>query len=309
MTRLELWPILPAFLVFLAIHLATTRRSRGPAQCYTGPFDTGKAQSSTFPTRLPTLAGLLLLAVAASRPQNGFERLPDAGEGVDLIITLDVSTSMLEQDYAPNRLEAAKDAALTFIEGRPTDRVGLVIYAAEPLALCPPTLDHGTLSRFIDKAGIGTLEDGTAIGAGLAVAARELEGSQTSRRVIVLLSDGMENAGTVDPIQVAQAIRTLHGDSLRVYTVAIGTGSSDYGVDTETLSRIASITGGRLFDAGSPRDLSDVYAAIDSLEASTLPPEGLFVYKDVYMPFLVAGSILLVLGEILRWRLRKVAGD
>jgi Ca-activated chloride channel family protein len=179
----------------------------------------------------------------------------------------------------------------------------------QPLALCPPTLDHGTLSRFIEKSGIGTLQDGTAIGAGLAIAARELEGSQTTRRVIILLSDGMENAGTVDPIQVANAIRTLHGDSLRVYTVAIGTDNTQYGVDVEVLSRIASITGGRLFDAGSPGDLADVYAAIDSLEASTLPPEGLFVYRDLYLYFLLPGLALLLAGETIRWRLRKVAGD
>ncbi len=307
--RLAFWPALVFFLLFLSFYPLAIHKRRRPSQCFTGPFDAGPSRSVGIATLLPTLAGLLLLAVSASRPQNGFERLPDAGEGVDIIITLDVSTSMLEQDYSPNRLEAAKEAALNFIDGRPTDRVGLVVYAAEPLALCPPTLDHGTLARFIDKAGIGTLEDGTAIGAGLAIAARELEGSQTSRRVIILLSDGMENAGTVDPIQVATAIRTLHGDSLRVYTVAIGTNSTETGVDEETLSRIASITGGRLFDAGSPSDLADVYAAIDSLEASTLPPEGLFVYRDLYLPWLFIGLALLAFGGVLRWRLRKVAGD
>lgn len=309
MTRFAIWPVLAVFPLFLLLLSILVRRRRSPSQCYTGPFDAGPSRSTGFGAMIPTLAGLFLVALAAARPQSGFERLPDAGEGVDLIITLDVSTSMLEQDYSPNRLEAAKEAALTFIEGRPTDRIGLVLYAAEPLALCPPTLDHGTLARFIRKSGIGTLEDGTAIGAGLAVAARELEGSQTSRRVIILLSDGMENAGTVDPIQVANAIRTLHGDSLRVYTVAIGTSDNAYGVDVETLSRIAAITGGRLFDTGSPSDLQDVYAAIDSLEASTLPPEGLFVYRDLYLPYLISGLILLALGEYLRWRRWKVAGD
>lgn len=307
--KLAFWPVLVLFLIFLSIYPLAFRRRRRPAQCFTGPFDAGPSSRIGIATLFPTLAGLFLIALSASRPQSGFERLPDAGEGVDIIITLDVSTSMLERDYMPNRLEAAKAAALNFIRNRPTDRVGLVVYAAEPLALCPPTLDHGTLSRFIQKAGIGTLDDGTAIGAGLAIAARELEGSQTSRRVIILLSDGMENAGTVDPIQVATAIRTLHGDSLRVYTVAIGTNDTRTGVDEETLSRIAAITGGRLFDAGSPSDLADVYAAIDSLEASTLPPEGLFVYRDRYLPLLFAGLMLLAFGGVLRWKLRKVAGD
>jgi Ca-activated chloride channel family protein len=261
---------------------------------------------------LPDLAlwtGLILLTIALARPQSGFERLPDAGEGVDIVITLDVSTSMNADDYEPTRLEAAKAAALRFIEGRPSDRIGLVIYAAEPLSLCPPTLDHATLSRFVSKAGIGTLEDGTAIGAGLAVAARGLEYSQTARRVIVLISDGMENAGIVNPIEVAHAIRTLHGDSLRVYTVAIGTDASDYGVDEETLEEIASITGGRLFDAGSPSDLAMVYEAVDSLEESTLPPEGLFVYTDHYLAFLLSGLAVLLLAGVLKWRVLKVLGD
>lgn len=309
MIRFALWPVLPVFVSMILLVSFTLKRRRKPAQCFTGPFDAGPSSTGSPFGLLATCAGLSLIALAAARPQSGFERLPDAGEGVDIIITLDVSTSMLEEDYSPNRLQAAKEAALDFITGRPTDRVGLVIYAAEPLAMCPPTLDHGTLARFIEKSGIGTLEDGTAIGAGLAIAARELEGSQTSRRVIILLSDGMENAGTVDPIQVASAIRTLHGDSLRVYTVAIGTNDTESGVDVETLSRIASITGGRLFDTGSPADLADVYAAIDSLEASTLPPEGLFVYRDLYISFLVPGFILLLIGEIIRWKLRKVAGD
>jgi Ca-activated chloride channel family protein len=216
---------------------------------------------------------------------------------------------MLEEDYSPSRLQAAREAALRFIEGRPTDRIGLVVYAAEPLTLCPPTLDHVTLQRFVGKADLGNLQDGTAIGAGLAVAARGLEYSQTARRVIILLSDGMENAGIVNPLDVARAIRTLSGDSLRVYTVAIGTEGSEYGVDVGTLSQIAEITGGRLFDAASPAELASVYGAIDSLEASTLPPEGLFVYKDHYFWFLVIGLALLLAGGAVQWGAMKVAGD
>lgn len=310
MTRLAFWPALLLLpLVFAVVRIAS-RRSSPRTQAFTGPF---ASQETTSDARfLPSIllwTALSLLIVALARPQSGFERLPDAGEGVDIVITLDVSGSMLADDYAPTRLAAAKDAALSFIEGRPTDRIGLVVYAAQPLSICPPTLDHSTLARFVSKASIGNLTDGTAIGAGLAVAARGLEYSQTARRVIILISDGMDNAGLVSPTDVARAIRTLHGDSLRVYTVAIGTESNMYGVDVNALAEVASITGGRLFDAGSPQDLQDVYSAIDSLEASTLPEEGLFVYRDHFMPFLVAGLILLVLSELLRWRFMKVVGD
>lgn len=312
MIRFEFWPALLLVPVLAVIaHLLRPSRGSRRSQTYTGPFDVqqGTSESAGVPPGLLLWSGLVLMSVALARPQSGFERLPDAGEGVDIIITLDVSTSMLEQDYSPSRLQAARDAALRFVEGRPTDRIGLVVYAAEPLALCPPTLDHATLERFISKASLGNLKDGTAIGAGLAVAARGLDYSQTARRVIILLSDGMENAGIVNPIDVARAIRTLHGDSLRVYTVAIGTEGSEYGVDVATLSQIAELTGGRLFDAGSPQELSSVYSAIDSLEASTLPPEGLFVYKDHYFWFLIIGLALVLGGGALQWGAMKVAGD
>jgi Ca-activated chloride channel family protein len=312
MIRFALLPalFLPVVLGLLS-YLLGPRRERVRSQAFTGPFDVqaGMSGTSTIPPGLLIWLGIILLSVALARPQSGFERLPDAGEGVDIILTLDVSTSMLEEDYSPSRLQAARDAALRFVEGRPTDRIGLVVYAAEPLALCPPTLDHATLERYVSKASLGNLQDGTAIGAGLAVAARGLEYSQTARRVIILLSDGMENAGIVNPIDVARAIRTLHGDSLRVYTVAIGTEGSEYGVDVATLSEIAQTTGGRLFDAASPAELASVYGAIDSLEASTLPPEGLFVYKDHYFWFLLVGLFLVLAGGMVQWGTMKVAGD
>ncbi|NLP06368.1 VWA domain-containing protein [Candidatus Fermentibacteria bacterium] len=310
MTRLAFWPALLLLPAIFAIVRIASRKSSPRTQAFTGPFASRETPSDArFLPPILLWTALALLVVALARPQSGFERLPEAGEGVDIVITLDVSGSMLADDYTPTRLDAAKDAALSFIEGRPTDRIGLVVYAAQPLSICPPTLDHATLSRFVSKASIGNLPDGTAIGAGLAVAARGLEYSQTARRVIILISDGMDNAGLVSPTDVARAIRTLHGDSLRVYTVAIGTESNMYGVDVATLAQVASITGGRLFDAGSPQDLQDVYSAIDSLEASTLPEEGLFVYRDMFEPFLVAGLILLVLSELLRWKFMKVVGD
>lgn len=307
---------LPALLllpVFLGLAFLLSRNRSVTSQTYSGPFSFQFASgfSGYRTAALIQWIGIAFLCVALARPQQGFERLPEAGEGVDIIITLDVSGSMTQTDYYPSRLAAAKKAALTFIDGRPNDRIGLVIYADQPRTLCPPTFDHATLERFIQHAELGTLADGTAIGAGLAVAAKGFNYSQTSKRVVVLISDGEDTSSQVDPITVAQAVSVIHGDSLRVYTVAIGKPSSEQGlgVDTETLSYIAELNGGRLFNVESPEELDEVYSAIDSLEASTLPSEGLFVYRDAYMFFLIWGTVLMLISNIMKYRFFKVVGD
>lgn len=311
MIRFAFYPVLFVFpLVLLAAHLLRSRKTdRKRGAVFTGPFtETPESTSGGFFTMFLPWSGIMFLFIALARPQTGFERLPDAGEGVDIVIALDVSTSMLAEDYDPNRLEVAKDAALEFISDRPNDRIGLVLYAAEPVTICPPTFDHETLERFVENAQLGHLTDGTAIGAGLATAARGLGSSSTASRVIVLLSDGVETAGVVDPITVAQAVNTLHGDSIAVYTVAIGRENSGWEVDRETLSRIASINNGRLFNVYDRDDLKQVYEEIDQLEASTLPESGLFVYKDHYFQWLIAGLILLAAGEFARWKVFRITG-
>ena len=312
MIRFAFWPILFLYplIAFAAmvIRKKVSQAKRGAV--FTGPFTgTPTVSSAKFFTAFVPWIGLLFLIIALARPQSGFERLPDAGEGVDIVITLDVSTSMLAEDYNPNRLEVAKEAALEFIENRPNDRIGLVLYAAEPITICPPTFDHSTLTRFIENAELGFLTDGTAIGSGLATAARGLGSSSTDRRVIVLLSDGVETAGVVDPITVAEAISILHGDSIAVYTVAIGRENSGYEVDRETLSTIAELNNGRLFNVYNKDDLESVYASIDSLEASTLPEKGLFVYKDHYLGWLIWALILLAIGEFSRWKAFRIIGE
>ncbi len=309
--RFAFWPGALAALAVAVLAFLQGRRRRSAALPYTGPFEfLGAGLSGRFPDLLLVVSGACIL-VAISRPQSGYERLPRPGEGIDIILSLDVSTSMLAEDYRPNRLRAAKDAALEFIEGRSGDRIGLVVYAAEAMTLCPPTLDHRTLKGLLEEAGPGLLRDGTSIGQGLAVAASGLDYSQTERRVIVLLSDGVETVGAVDPVTVARAVSTLHGDSLRLYTVAIGTTSPalGYEVDRRTLSSMAGICGGRLFDVYSRSDLDGVYRAIDSLEASTLPEEGLFVYRDHHMFPVVLGVCLLIISLLLRWGPMKVVGE
>ena len=309
----QYFPILLLFPLFLLLTYLFSRHPKVISQTYSGPFSFNYLSGSPG-SRIAVLlqwAGIALLCIAMARPQEGFERLPQAGEGVDIIITLDVSGSMTQTDYYPSRLAAAKKAALLFIEGRPNDRIGLVIYADQPRTLCPPTFDHATLERFIQDAELGALPDGTAIGAGLAVAAKGFNYSQTARRVIVLISDGEDTSSLMDPITVAQAINTIHGDSLKIYTVGIGKPLSEdgLGLDIETLSLIAELNGGRLFNVESPEELEEVYTAIDSLEASTLPVEGLFVYRDSYMFFLISGMILMLISNIMKYRFFKVVGD
>ena len=310
---LQFWPALLLLPVLITAVAAFSRRRKNSFQTYSGPFAFrgGGTEKESRMVSLLFWLGIALLCIALARPQRGFERLPEAGEGVDIIITLDVSGSMTQTDYYPSRLAAAKKAALTFIEGRPNDRIGLVIYAEQPRTLCPPTFDHGTLERCIQDAELSSLTDGTAIGAGLAVAARGFNYSKTARRVVVLISDGEDTSSRVDPITVAQAVNTLHGDSLKVYTVAIGKPSREegLGVDEETLTSIAELNGGRLFNVESPEELDQVYAAIDSLEASTLPPEGLFVYRDAYMLPLVLGLCLVLVSMVMKYRFLKVVGE
>jgi Ca-activated chloride channel family protein len=310
--RLAFWQGAAVAVLGVLAAAVAARRRRSSALPYTGPF--GFRPAGVLAARFPDLlllASVASLLAATARPQSGWERLPRPGEGVDIVLALDVSTSMLAEDYRPNRLEAARDAAEEFISGRPGDRVSLVAYAAEAMTLCPPTLDHGTLRRLLDTAGPGLLPDGTSIGQGLAVAAAGLEYSRAERRVIVLLSDGVETVGAVDPVTVARAVSTLHGDSLRLYTVAVGTTSPalGYEVDRQTLATMAELCGGRLFDAYSAADLREVYASIDSLERSTLPEEGLFVYRDHHMPLVLLGVCLLVLSLLLRWGPMKVVGE
>ncbi len=311
---MELFSVLLGFPAAVLLTWLLSRKRIRRAQTYTGPFEFASREVSGGGGRLTSLLmwfSIALLFIALARPQHGFERLPEAGEGLDIVITLDVSGSMLQDDYYPDRLQAAKEAAMIFIEGRPNDRIGLVIYAAEPRTVCPPTFDHETLGRFIRDAERGGLTEGTAIGSGLAVAARGFEFSRTARRVIVLISDGEDTSGLVDPVTVAEAVNVLHGDSLRVYTIAIGTSSSvtGWGVDRETLSNIAVINGGRLFNVESGQELNQVYAAIDSLERSALPADGLFIYRDSYFSYLVWGLVLLALSLLLKWRIFKVVGD
>ena len=267
---------------------------------------------------LPTLlrvVALLALVVALARPQSGHRDIIRSTEGVDVMLLLDTSTSMQAEDIQPhNRLTAAKLVARRFVESRPYDRTGLIVFASQSFTQCPLTLDHGLLENLIDRVDFGMVEDGTAIGVGLANAVNRLKDSPAVSKVAVLLTDGRNNMGSIDPITAA---RVAQAYKVKVYTVGVGVeGMALYPVDDPVfgrryeripsdvdeamLKRIATITGGRYYRATSGRELTSIYDEINKLEKSRIDEKMTIEYNDLGS-LLCAGALLLVgLEQLLR---------
>ncbi len=261
---------------------------------------------------LPLLA-LAAAVVALARPQlsNAFTRVESSG--IDIMIVLDVSRSMLAEDYRgedgrrANRINTVKKITRQFIELRPADRIGLSAFAGRPYLVSPLTLDHGWLLQQLDRLRIGLVEDGTAIGSALASAASRLKDSQAKSRIIVLLSDGGNNAGRVAPATAAEAAAAL---GLKVYTIGAGSqGPAPYPVtdalgrtvyttieadlDEDTMKKIAAISGGRYFAARDTRSLKEIFDTIDQLEKSKIEVTQFREYRDLYAWPLALGIALL----------------
>ncbi len=260
------------------------------------------------------ILGLLILGLA--RPQSGARQEEVITEGIDIMLVLDVSTSMLAEDFKPNnRLGAAKVVADEFINGRRNDPIGLVVFAREAFTQCPLTLDYGVLQDILGKTTVATEAwDGTAIGNGLATAAARLKDSHAKSKVIILLTDGENNAGEVDPVTAAQVAQTF---DIRVYTIGAGTrGTAMYPfshplfgkqykpipveIDEDLLTRIADITGGQYFRATNTEKLRDIYKQIDSLEKTKIEVKEYTKYTELYIYYAGLGLILLVLEILLR---------
>lgn len=263
--------------------------------------------------RWALVGAVLLVVVALARPYQRYSAQHTYTEGVDIMIVLDISTSMLAEDLKPNRLEAAKRVALEFARGRPADRVGLVVFAAEAVALVPPTFDRRVLEEWLPKVKSEMLMDGTAIGMGLAVALARLHTSTAKSKTILLVTDGENNTGIIDPVSAAQIARSL---GVRIYTVGVGTyGTAPYPVRTPfgvnyqqvevrinegLLREIAQLTGGRYWRATSASVLTEVFAEIDRLEKSRLERLSFERRVPVVMPFLGASIVLIVVGVVVR---------
>jgi Ca-activated chloride channel family protein len=259
------------------------------------------------------LAAMAFFVVVLARPQSSSRWENTTTEGIDIMISLDISTSMLAMDFQPNRLEAAKKVAMEFISGREYDRMGLVLFAGEAFTQCPLTTDRAVLLNLFGGIKTGMIEDGTAIGNGLATAVARLKDSDAISRVIILLSDGENNRGEIAPITAAEIARTF---GVRVYTVGIGSVGTapfpvqtPYGtqirdmevkIDEDMLRQIADITGGRYFRATNNLKLAEIYQEIDQLERSKIEVREFSRRAEEFMPFALAGLSLLIISLTLR---------
>ena len=260
------------------------------------------------------LLALTLLIIALARPQTSLSRQDISVEGIDLVIALDVSGSMLAMDFKPDRLEAAKDVAIEFIDGRPNDRIGLVIFSGETFTQCPLTTDHAVLKNLFRDIHSGMIDDGTALGDGLATAVNRLRGSKAVSKVIILLTDGVNNMGSLDP-RSASEIAKLYG--IRIYTVGIGSmGQAPYPmqtpygmqiqmgevkIDEPLLIEIAKATDGKYFRATNNAKLRAIYKEIDKMEKSKIDVTEFRKKKEEFLPFVLVAFILLGIEILLRY--------
>ncbi len=258
----------------------------------------------------------IVMAIARPQTRNAWDER--SVEGIDIMLAMDVSTSMLAEDLAPNRIEAAKQVAAEFINDRTTDNIGLTIFAGEAFTQCPMTMDHASLLNLLhevrtDIAAQGIISDGTAIGMGLANAVGRLKDSKAKSKVVILLTDGSNNMGDISPLTAAQIAKSL---GIRVYTIGLGTnkvarypmpvaGGVQYvnipvEIDTKTLSSIASISEGNFYRATNNKELRQIYKDIDALEKSKLNVKKYSKRYEAFMPFAFAALIALLLEALLR---------
>ena len=256
------------------------------------------------------------MAIARPRDSKNFEKVDT--EGIDIVLDMDVSTSMLARDFKPDRIGAAKDIAIEFIASRPTDRIGIVVFAGESYTQCPVTTDRITLINMMKEVQTGLIEDGTAIGNGLATAVARLKDSDAKSRVVILLTDGVNNRGEIAPETAAEIAKTY---GIRVYTIGVGAkGDAPYPVQTpwgiqvqnmkveideELLQKIAETTGGKYFRATDNTKLMEIYGEINKMEKNRTTVDSFPVYSERYMDFAIWALVLLLLELLFKFVILK----
>ncbi len=262
--------------------------------------------------------GLFLLILALARPQSILEKTKTYVEGIDIVLAVDTSTSMRAMDFKIgekryDRLEAVKNVVTDFIEKRPNDRIGMIAFAAFAYTVCPLTLDHDWLEKNLERTNIGMIEDGTAIGSAISSSLNRLKDTKAKSKIVILLTDGRNNAGKISPLVAAEAAKAL---GIKVYTIGAGTkGLAPYPVkdmfgnvtltpveieiDDELLKKIADITGAEYFRAVDMESLRDIYKEIDKLEKVPIEETGYNIYKELFTLVLIPALLLLILEIVL----------
>lgn len=256
------------------------------------------------------LSGITFLILALARPQNKLTTIERNAEGIDIVMVLDMSSSMRAEDLKPNRFEAAREVAKQFVDKRISDRIGLVTFAMKSFTVCPPTLDYRLMKQLLDEVQMGVIEDGTAIGMGIATAINRLKDSEAKSKIIILLTDGQNNAGEIDPVTAADLAVTY---GIKIYTIGAGTrGTAPYpvqdpifgrryqniqvNIDEEMLTSVAELSGGRYYRATDTEQLISIYEEIDLLEKSKVEEIIYTDYEDRYPLYLGVAFGLLFIG-------------
>jgi Ca-activated chloride channel family protein len=254
-----------------------------------------------------------MVVIVLARPQSTNKYKNVTTEGIDIVLALDISGSMLAEDFKPNRLEAAKDVAAEFISGRPDDRIGLVVFSGESFTQCPLTTDHAVLLNLFRNLQSGMIQDGTAIGLGLANAVNRLKDSRAISKVVILLTDGVNNMGAIAPLSAAEISKTF---GIRAYTIGVGTrGMAPYpvqtpfgvqyqdmevNIDEAMLQQVAKMTDGKYFRATNNQKLRDIYKEIDKLEKSRIEVREYKKYQEEYFTYALLALIFIISELVLR---------
>lgn len=259
------------------------------------------------------LAALVMIILVLARPQSTNSWQNSEIEGIDIMLAIDISGSMMAEDLKPNRLEASKDVAAEFINGRPTDNIGITLFAGESFTQCPLTTDHSVLLNFVHNIQTGIIEDGTAVGMGIANAVTRLKDSKAKSKVIILLTDGTNNRGDISPLTAAEIAKSF---GIRIYTIGVGTnGTAPFPyptamgvqyvnmpveIDEKALTQIAHITEGNYFRATSNSKLKEVYQEIDKLEKTKLNVKEYSKRQEEYRLFALIAFLCVLLEVLLR---------
>lgn len=320
----ELLWLLAVPLLLVAHYLYLELRERDPHMrvSIAFPWTAGGKSVLSVLRHLPfvlRIAALSLIIVSIARPRSSTELERVDTEGIDIIFAMDVSTTMLARDFTPDRVSAAKDIAIEFIAQRPTDRMGIVVFAGESYTQCPLTTDRATLINMMKEVQTDLIDDGTAIGNGLATAVARLSESDALSKVVILLTDGVNNRGEIAPLTAAEIARTY---GVRVYTIGVGAnGVAPYPVmtpwgvevqnvrvelDEDLLEQIAETTGGRYFRATDNTKLAEIYSEINRMETSRTTVDSFPVYKEKFGPFALAALVCLLLELLVKLLIRRM---